>query len=167
MKLLSTFAFVVLTSAILSQGGQEPVTKADKVIRDIEVKLAAALLQGDAATVEATLADEYIEINAQGLVRHKPDVMAIVRAQAAAPRSISVGPEISVNETNVRMFGDTAIFTGLTTTKYQHMEYQVTPQPASSPTPTATSRERFMKVYSKVNGRWQLVAAQITAIAAS
>ena len=165
MKLLIMLTLVVLMAARVFSRSQEQVTKTEELVREIDGKLTAALLQGDSASVDAILADDYIEINAQGLVRHKSDVMTTVRAQASAPRSISIGPEISVDETKLRMYGDTAILTGLTTTRYQFMENQALPQPTPLPTPTATDQERFMKVYSKLNGRWQLVASQATAIA--
>ncbi len=165
MKLVFIFTLVVLIAAAIFSRGQERVTRTEELIRAMDGKLTAALLQGDSASVDAILADDYIEINAQGLVRHKPDVMATVRARASAPRSKSVGPETSVDETKLHMYGDTAILIGLTTTRYQHMEYQALPQPAQLPAPTATYQERFMKVYSKLNGRWQLAASQTTAIA--
>ena len=165
MKLLIMFALVVLMAGAGFSRDQERMIRNEELIREMDSKLTVALLQGDAASVDAMLADGYTEINAQGLVRHKPDVMATVRAQASAPRSISVGPETTVDETKLRLYGDTAILIGLTTTRYQHMEYQTLPQPGQLPAPTATYQERFMKVYSKLKGRWQLVASQTTAIA--
>jgi hypothetical protein len=165
MKLLIMLALVVVMTGAGFSRDQERMISKDELIREMDSKLTAALLQGNAASVDAMLADDYIEINAQGLVRHKPDVMATVRAQASVPRSISVGPETTVDETKLLLYGDTAILVGLTTTRYQHMEYQTSPQPGQLPAPTATYQERFMKVYSRLNGRWQLVASQTTAIA--
>ena len=165
MKLVIMFTLVVLIPAAIFSRGQERVTKTEELVREMEGKLTAALLQGDSASVDGILDVDYIDINAQGLVRHKRDVMATVSARASAPRAISIGPEITVDETKLRIYGDTAILIGLTTTRYQHMEYQTLPQPAQLPAPTFTDQERFMKVYSKLNGRWQLVASQATAIA--
>jgi ketosteroid isomerase-like protein len=164
MKSIVLLAFVVIVGAIFSSA-QDRVTKTEKLIREMETKLAAALLQGDAASVEAILADDYVEISAQGVVRHKSEIMAVVRARASAPHSVSIGPEVSVGETNLRIYGDTAVLIGLTTTRYQFMEYQSLPQSSQLPAPTATTQERFIKVYSKPNGRWQLVASQVTAVA--
>lgn len=155
---------VSLVAAAAFSLGPEQVTKT-RDVRELDETLTAALLQGDSATVDAMLAEDYIETNAQGLVRRKPDVMATVRAIASAPRSKSLGPEISVDEISVRIYGHTAILIGLTTTKYQHMEYQVLPQQSQLPAPEATDRSRFLKVYSKLKGRWQLVASQTTSIA--
>lgn len=164
MKLVTMFTLVVLIPAAIFSGGQERVTKTEELVKETDRKLTAALLHGDSASVDGILADDYVEINAQGLVRHKRDVMVTVSARASRPRSISIGPEITVDETKLRIYGDTAILIGLTTTRYQHMEYQ-TSQPGQLPAPTFTDQERFMKVYSRLNGRWQLVASQTTAIA--
>lgn len=164
MKLLIMVTLVMLMAGAIFSRGQVRVTNIEELVRAIDGRLTAALLQGDSAAVDAILADDYFEINAQGLVRKKSDVMATVRAQASAPRSISIGPEINVDETKVRTYGGTSILTSLTTTRYQHMEnQQVLPQPLS--TQNATYQERCMKVYSRLNGHWQLVASQTTAIA--
>lgn len=164
MKLTIMFTLVVLIAAAISSQGPERMTKREELIRQLDAKLTAALMEGDSASVDTILADDYVEINAQGLVRHKSDVMAFVRARASAPHSKSVGPEIAV-ETKLLMYGDTAILTGLTTTRYQHMEYQTLAQPAQPPSQTATHQERFMRVYCRANERWQLAAFQTTAIA--
>jgi ketosteroid isomerase-like protein len=163
MKIILTLATLVAVATFSL--GQKAVPKTDELIKRLDGKLTAALLKGDVATVDTMITDDYIEIDAQGLVRHKPDVMASVRAQASAPPSISIGPETRVDETNVRIHGDSAILTSLTTTKYQHMEYQTVPGTAQLPAPSATDQYRLMKVYSKHNGRWQLIASQTTAIA--
>lgn len=165
MKSLIMLALVMFMAGADFSRNQERVTNIEKVIRALDGKLSTALLQGDVASVDTILADDYIEINAQGLVANKEDVMAIVRARASAPRSKSIGPEVTVDETNLRVYGDTAILISLTTTRYQLMEYQTLPQPGQLPAPTATNQERFMKVYSNLNGRWQLVASQATTIA--
>ena len=164
MKLVIMLTLGFLIPAAIFSRGQERVRKTEELVKEIDRQLAAALLQGDSASVDRILADEYIEINAQGLVRHKRDVMAILSARASAPRSKSAGPEITVDQTTLRIYGDTAILIGLMTTRYQHMEYQTSPQPSQLAAQTFSDQERFMKVYSKLNGRWQLVASQTTAI---
>lgn len=166
MNLLIIFTFAVLIVASTFSPGQEQVTKTEQIVREMEGKLTAALSEGDSASVDAILSDDYTEINAQGLIRRKSDLMAFVRARASAPRSKSLGPEIAV-KTKLHMYGDTAILIGLTTTRYQHMEYQTLPQAAQTPSQNATYQERFMKVFARVNGRWQLAASQSTAIAKS
>ncbi|MDQ3665435.1 MAG: nuclear transport factor 2 family protein [Acidobacteriota bacterium] len=165
MKLMIILTLVVLTAGAIFSLGQAQVTKTEELIRGMEGKLNAALLKGDSASVDAILADDYIEINAQGLVTHKPEVMRIVRARASAPHAPSVGPEVTIDETNLRTYGDTAVLVGRITTRYQFMDYQTSPDTPQNAAPINTEQERFMKVYSKRNGQWQLVASTRTAIA--
>ncbi len=164
MKLVTIFTPVVAIAAVVFSRGQERVTKTEKVVREIVGKLTAAMLQGDSATVNA-LCGPLHEVNTQGLVRHKPEVMATVRARAVAPRANSVGPGVTIDEPNLRTYGDTVVLVGRTTTHYQFMDYQTSPDPTQSAFPINTEQERFMKVYSKRDERWQIVASTRTAIA--
>jgi hypothetical protein len=164
MKLVIIFMILLMAAAICSQG-QERVNRTGELIRGLESKLTVAMLQGDSTLVDRILADDYIEVNAQGLLRRKVDLMAFVRARAAAPQAKSVGPEVTIDETNLRMHGDTAVLIGRITTRYQFMDYQTFPDTPQTAAPTNTIQERFMKVYSKRDGRWQLVASTTTAIA--
>lgn len=166
MKIIIIIALVGLVSVVsIFAQDEERGKKTEETIRQIERELAAALMQGDTASVDRILADNYIEINPQGLVRDKTDVMVVVRARASAPSAKSIGPDVTVDETKLRTYGNTAILVGLTTTRYQHMEYQTSPELAQLPAQITTNQERFMKVYSKLDGRWRLVASQTTAIA--
>ncbi|MFN2510643.1 MAG: nuclear transport factor 2 family protein [Pyrinomonadaceae bacterium] len=164
MKLVVIF-MVLLIAAVPCSQGQKRVTETEELIRGLESKLAVAILQGDSTSVGRILADDYIEINAQGLLTRKEDLMAIVRARAAAPQAESVGPDVTIDEINSRTHGDTAVLIGRITTRYQFMDYQVSPDTPQTTAPTNTVQERFMKVYSKRKGQWQLVASMRTAIA--
>lgn len=164
MKL--TFIFIlalIMAAAVLSQGQKRMSTSAE-LIKQLDKKLTNALLKGDSASVEAILGDNYVEINAQGEMRRKSDVMAEVRMRASAPPSTSAGPEIS-EETEVSIHGDTAILIGLRTTTYQHMVDQTFSSAGQTSPPAAANKERFMKVYAKVGEHWRLVAFQKTFIA--
>jgi hypothetical protein len=167
MKLIKVLMmFVLIASANLSWG-QEPMRKSAEVVQIVDRELTAALLKGDSASVDSILADAYIEINAQGLVKYKADIMAIVRSQASAPRATSVGPEVTVDETDLRTHGDTAVLTGHITTRYQFMNNQTSPDTSQPASPASVEHERFLKVYSKRSGHWQLLASIRTAIVKS
>jgi hypothetical protein len=161
-----TFIFIlalIMAAAVLSQG-QKRMSNSAELIKQLDKKLTNALVKGESASVEAIIGDNYVEINAQGEMRRKSDVIAEVRMRASAPPSKSAGPEVS-EETEVSIHGETAILIGLRTTTYQHMVYQTLPSASQTPAPTAKNQERFIKVYSNVSGRWQLVAFQKTSIA--
>jgi hypothetical protein len=140
------------------------MTKTENALRELDSKLSEALSKGDPAALDQILGDDYVEVDSRGLITGKTDLMALVRARAAAPRSMSAGPEVTIADTKLRTYGDTAVLVGRTTTRYQFMEYQTVPG-ASAPAPESVIHERFMKVYAKRVGRWQLIASMKTAIA--
>jgi ketosteroid isomerase-like protein len=161
MKIMFAAIFVSLICvfAVFPQDGGQAI---EQTVKTLERELSAAIAKGDASTVDRILADDYIEVTAQGLPHKKADIMALVRAIGAAPKAIKVGPEISIEETKLSAYGDVAIWSGLKITKYPHMEYQVAPGSGQLPPPDITERQRFMKVYVRRAGRWQLVASQFT-----
>lgn len=160
MKIMIASVFVLLIYGFsLFPQDERPM---EQTIKTIERELSTAIMKGDTATVDRILADDYIEVTAQGLLQNKENIMAFVRARAAAPKVISAGPEISLQDTKFKTYADVAIWSGLKVTKYPHMEYQVTPGSGQLPPPDITDRERFMKVYVRRAGRWQLVASQTT-----
>ena len=142
---------------------QEQGNKSELPIKNLERELEAALTQGDAVTLDRLLADDYVEIDARGGVRKKTDVLALARAISGKPRGEMVGPEKTVDELTTRVYGDSALVSGRTTTRHQFMEYQTSSPQAQSP--VTVDQERFTRTYSKVGGRWQLVAWQTTSIA--
>lgn len=162
MKTLRILAFVVLIANV--GVAQNDMTKTEDALRELDSKLSDALNKGDPAALDQILADDYVEIDTRGLITGKSDLMALARARAAAPRSKSVGPEVTIDDTKLRTYGDTAVLVGRTTTRYQFMNYQTVPG-ASTPAPDTVIQERFMKVYAKRVGRWQLIASMKTAIA--
>jgi len=162
MKLIAISTLALLIAAAFCQA-QKRMPNSEAVIKELDKKLADALIKGDAASVDAILGDNYVEITNQGRLRSKSEILAEVRVRATVPVLKSVGPEIS-DETTLHVYGDTAILIGLRTTNYTQMDYQTVPQGGQTSAPAAAIRERFTKVYAKVSGRWQLVAFQTTVI---
>jgi uncharacterized protein DUF4440 len=138
----------------------------ETVIKALEGELEAALLKGDSVKLDRILAEDYIEINAQGDVANRAEVISLARARSSLPPLKSVGPEKTVDDFSIRLHGDSALVMGRTTTRYQFMEYQKT-SPATShfQNPATVDQERFIRTYSRTGGRWQLVAWQTTSIA--
>jgi Domain of unknown function (DUF4440) len=166
MKATIIFTLAVLMAGAICSQGQKRMSNSEELIRQLDKKLTTALIEGDSASVDAILGNNYVEINAQGEIRRKSEVMAEARIRASTPPSKSAGPEIS-EEIKLQIDGDTVILIGLKTTTYQHMEFQRIPGADDASAPTATNQERFIKVYAKVGERWQLVAFQSTMIAQS
>ena len=166
-KLIVVLVIGVFSGLSVFSQTMKPARVTEDLIKEMERQLSAALLKGDAATVDRIVADEYVEITAQGALRHKDDVMALVRARASAPRAIAAGPEVSVEQTQYTIYDEVAVFVGVLKTKYQHMQYSVSSLPNQLPAPDTVDQERFMKIYAKRGNKWQLIASHSTPIAAS
>ena len=162
-KILVAVLGLVLTLSLCS--AQNRKNNGEQAIKTLERELEAALLKGDSITLDRILADDYIEINPQGDVRKKADLMTVARAMSAGPRGVSIGPETSVDELTVRLYGDSALVVGRTTIRYHFMEYQTTSPQTQTQNPVTIDQQRFIRTYLKVSGRWQLVTLQTTAIA--
>ncbi len=165
MKLIIAVVFVGVLQVLAALGQDDDRAKTETIIKDLESKLDGALMHADVAAVDGILADDYMETTAQGSLKSKSDVMTIVRTRAAAPRVPGVGPEITVTETKLRIYGTVALLSGMRTVRYQFMEYQTAAPPGQLPAPTSQDQERFTKIYVKINGQWRLFSFQTTTIA--
>jgi uncharacterized protein (TIGR02246 family) len=135
--------------AILARtAGASPVTDqaAEKEIRQIEEELRKAVVNGDAATFDRVLSDDYTTTNVNGLVRTRAQLIADVKAGVAKTESLTL------DDIKVRVYGDVAVLTAERTAR-------------SSLRGTDTSgRQRMIRVLVKKQGRWQPVAMQATTI---
>jgi hypothetical protein len=163
-KLIAALAVGAFSALSVFSQTMKPASVTEDLIKEMERELSTALLKGDVATVNRILAEEYVEISAQGVLRDKEDVMTLVRARAAAPRATAVGPEVSVELTKLTIYDEVAVLVGVMKTKYQFMQYQVSTLPDQPSAPADVHQERFMKVYAKRGDKWQLVASHSTAI---
>lgn len=165
MKSKSVIALVALILGLSPCYAQNQVNKTDSVIKELERELELALAKDDIATLERILANDYVEIDAQGGVKKKAEVIELARMRAAAPRGVMIGPDKTVNDLTIRLYGGSALVIGRTTIRYQFMENQTASPQAPSQNPLTIDQERFIRSYAKVGRRWQLVAWQTTAIA--
>jgi hypothetical protein len=162
-RILVAVLGLVLTLSLCS--AQDPKKNGEQAIKALDRELETALSKGDSVTLDRILSEDYIEINPQGDVRKKADLMTVARAMSAGSRGVSIGPDTSVDELTVRLHGDSALVVGRTTIRYQFMEYQTTGPQKQTQNPVTIDQQRFIRTYVKTSGRWQLVAWQTTAVA--
>lgn len=119
-------------------------TAVAKELREIEDQLAAAWVAGDRSVHERVLAEDWSVIDAQGRIRNKAEVLE----EMFRPGEREVTGRI--DEVNVRPYGVWAIVTGKTYVagRYEGNEINVT--------------LRFMDVFRRHEGTWQVVASQAT-----
>ena len=105
-----------------------------------------AHLHGEAATLEHLMADDYLKIQPDGSVAGKAEVLA---SYQSGERSWEAA---QADEYDVRLYGETAVVIGRWTARGvnhgQRFDYAA----------------RFLSVYVKRDGHWQMVAEQSTDI---
>jgi ketosteroid isomerase-like protein len=144
----------ILTLALLSFGRQQSTAQgadaaAEQEVRQTIEKYRTALVQRDAATLERIWANDYTFTNGAGEMVSKTQRLANLKSGATSLDSISQEEEIKV-----RVHGDVAVATGRVTIKGQYSGKQ------------ASGQYQSINVWVKGAAGWQLVANQLTPVAA-
>jgi ketosteroid isomerase-like protein len=134
-------------------GGAAPApsvqdTSAQPTIRQLERARREAMLRGDAQALSRLLADDYIGTGAHGKVRSKADVVAEYTSGRVKYESITEDGVV------VRQYGPAAVVTGRTRSK------------GKEGGKAFDADHRFTRVWIQAPGRWSLVAAHSSPIAA-
>ncbi len=119
---------------------------AEQEVRQVERELTEALLRDEFAAVGRIYADDFTLTNANGLVRDRARRMAMLKSGAV--KNLSINQE----DVDVRVYGDTAVVTGRAAFRVR------------SDAEEHGETQRFMHVLVKREGRWQMVAQQMTRI---
>jgi ketosteroid isomerase-like protein len=144
----------ILTVALLSFGRQQSVAQradgaAEQEVRQAIKKYRTALLQKDAAALEQIWADDYTFTNGAGETHSKAQRLANLKSGATSLDSISQEEDMKV-----RIHGNVAVATGRVTIKGQYSGKQ------------ASGQYQSINVWVKGAAGWQLVANQLTPVAA-
>ena len=144
----------ILTVALLSFGRQQSMAQgadaaAEQEVRQAIKKYRTALLQRDAAALEQIWADDYTFTNGAGETHSKAQRLANLKSGATSLDSISEEEDMKV-----RVYGNVAVATGRVTIKGQYSGKQ------------ASGQYRSINVWVKGAAGWQLVANQLTPVAA-
>jgi ketosteroid isomerase-like protein len=107
----------------------------------LEEKRRQAIKEGDARTLDQIYGDDFSAIAGNGQVINKEQLMSVLKRND--PRN-----NFTTDEIKVRVFGDTAVFTGRLIGR--------------TIDGTVISAARFTHVFVKRSGRWQCVAGQST-----
>ena len=143
------FCLIVLLALVLH--GAATVTAlqtagAASELIQIEHRIVKAWLEGDGKTVDSILASDWSVIDLTGHVLTKSQVM---QELGSGERKIESG---SVDDLNVRVFGDAAVVTGRSVLSGSYQGK------------SASVIQRFTDVFVKRDGRWQAVASQGTQV---
>ena len=145
MRWTVVIAILALTPTCIVLG-QEQGTSGDQrssveqAIKQLDNERIQAQIHADAAALDRIYADDFIGIGPSGTVRTKPQVLADFTSHDLSFQSITT------DEVRIRVYGNTAVETGRTTTVGQD-KGKVVPRD-----------NRFTRVWVRRQGRWRLVA---------
>jgi uncharacterized protein (TIGR02246 family) len=160
MKQILLIAVIVIAASSLALG-QKPDKQADKskpagekvaassveqAIQQRLNELNTALGSNDTAALDRIYADDYTLVNISGAVTTKAQRLAAIKSGELKYESVSV------DDVNIRSYGDTAVVTDRATVKLQDKGQDISGQ------------YRVTLTFVKMKGAWQLVAAQNTRI---
>ena len=139
---------------------QNQEDKDKQAVLELERRLGDAFLSGKWEEAERMLADDYVQTDADGRVRIKSQVIAAAKEWNALPESIRPLPIISIEDVNIRIYGNAAIVTGKSSSKQQYSTYEdlVNKRPPRE----VVNDSRYTAVWVKRNETWKLVTSQST-----
>jgi ketosteroid isomerase-like protein len=127
--------------------GQSKGDKTQQEVLGLEKEFSEAIVKNDAGAVGRILADDWIIIDPDGSMIDRARFLDVIKSGALTHEMMES------DDTRVRIYGNTAIVTALTTTKGKFSRQSFTTQ------------ERATDVLVKLNGRWQCVLSHLTRFA--
>lgn len=113
-------------------------------ILKVEDGFAQAMVQNDPEAIGRFLDDDWIIVDPDGGIIDKARFLDVIKSGALTHETMDS------KDPRVRIYGDTAVVTALTSTKGRFMEQAF------------TTEERATDVFVKKHGRWQCVFSQLT-----
>lgn len=118
--------------------------KMEEEILRLEEEFGEAMVRNDAKAIGRLLADDWIIIDADGGIINRLRFLSVIESGALSHE------RMNSDDFRVRIYGETAIATALTTSKGKYMGQEF------------KALERATDVFVKVGGRWQCVLSQLT-----
>jgi len=116
----------------------------EKELLQLEDEFARAVASNDADALDKLLADDWIIVEPDGGIIDKARFLEVIRSGALSHESMES------TDSKIRVYGSTALVTGLTTSKGKFMGQDF------------TSCERATDIFVKQADRWQCVFTQLT-----
>ena len=106
-----------------------------------------AVADNDVAAIARFVADDWVIVDADGRIIDRSQFLSVVESGALKHESMES------TDVEVRVYGDTAVVTGITTSKGQFIGQGF------------ITRERATDVLARLNGSWLCVFSQLTRVA--
>ena len=140
MKASLMIGSLFLLAAVSAHARPQSRSQIIEEIRKVDGERIQAQVHADAVALDRIYADDFIGIGPSGTRRTKKDVLADFTSGSLKFQSITT------DDVEIRVYGDAAVETGLSTMKGQDAG-KVVPE-----------KNRFTRVWIKQAGRWRLVA---------
>lgn len=151
MKRIFVIAALAITASSVALGQTTNKTsdanhEAEQEVRKTHSERLKALATSNVSTLDRIVGEDLVYISPVGKVQTKAEIVNDLKSGALKVSSIEPG------DTNVRVYGNTAVVTYLTVSKFvdNGKEYN--------------NQIRSTSVYVKRDGRWQLVSQQMTRV---
>ena len=131
--------------------------RAEREVRELEAQLSRAVVQGDRAFFERVLAADFTHTSHSGKFKTRAEWMAedkVENRQGKPQAGKTTYDAFDVDDLAVRIYGETAVVTGRSTPKGRNAKGE-----------PIRGRYRFLRVWVKRSGTWQVVAFQGTRMA--
>jgi ketosteroid isomerase-like protein len=142
----SLLVAIIAMFAVVAIRAQAP-SAAEKDLIKLENDWSTAWQKKDAAFLQKLFADEYLSTGSSGATYSKAQDLANLTSEGTSLTSFAL------TDLKVHVYGDTAVVTGLNTTK------------STFKGKDDSGAYRFTDVFVKRDGRWQVVATQGTLVA--
>lgn len=137
--------FITLALALPSLAlGQVRSNEMQDAVLKLEKEFSQAIVKNDVEAVGRFLADDWIIIDPDGGIIDRATFLGVLKSGALTHEMMES------DDTRVRIYGNTAIVTALTTTKGKFSGQAFTTQ------------ERATDVFVKQNGRWECALSHLT-----
>ena len=143
----------ILLSLAVCASAQEAASdgvKAEQEVRQLERAWLDAYQKFDAEAMDRIVADDFAITFPNGKMQTKAQLMNMIRR---APPAAAGSSRIFTEETEARVYGSTVILRGRVITEMQKDGQ------------TQREESRYTDVYVQTNGRWQVVASHLSALA--
>ncbi len=143
--MLRWLAFVTLSWTLASPAlGQPTDPKAEREVRQMERQFNEARARADTATLDRLLADGWTITHGDGTIDTKAQYLADLKT------GVRKFDYVKEDQNSVRLYGDTAVVSGLTESKVQYKGQ------------SSGGLLRFTRVYVKRDGRWLMIVSHAT-----
>ena len=143
----SSLAFSQMTGQKANYSNQKS-DSVEQAVMQMEEDLRVAISKGDAKAYARIVGDDYVFTNPDAVMRTKAQMVSAYDSGSIKYESVKF------DEIKVHPYGDAAVVTGRSTVKGMDGGKDISGQ------------FRYTRVYVKRQGRWQLVATQVTSIPA-